>query len=334
MRRCSAGVRLITQLQVWASPIRPSGPGSSRSPSTRNSCGGVNRLSSRSLGGSPRRLRLLGRLVHLRNPFHLPVREVPEQPHHTAGLQHPGQLVVGGRPGEPVEGLADQDRVHRSRPAAESARRCRPAPRPRGVVVPARPASRSGSTAGTCGGPADQVAGQLAGAGPQVEDRRGAAGEHEVDRRGRVARAVPVVALRLGAEGPPVGESDISWITPPILPAPPSQPASLVGRPVGLDPVADAGLGDGRRQVVAHGAFGQEQRAAMSATVAPSREATSTSRSRPVSGDAPPARVAAASAGSTTRSPSATRRTASASCSAGASLTTKPSAPDSIARRR
>ena len=35
----------------------------------------------------------------------------------------------------------------------------------------------------------------------------------------------------------------------------------------------------------------------MSATVAPSRAATSTSRSRPVSGDAPPARVAAASAG-------------------------------------
>ena len=44
---------------------------------------------------------------------------------------------------------------------------------------------------------------------------------------------------------------------------------------------------------------------AMSATVAPSRAATRTSRSRPVSGDAPPASVAAASAGSTTRSPRA-----------------------------
>ncbi len=64
---------------------------------------------------------------------------------------------------------------------------------------------------------------------------------------------------------------------------------------------------------------------AMSATVAPSRAATSTSRSRPVSGDVPPASVAAASAGSTTRSPRCSRRTASASCSAGASLTTKPS---------
>jgi hypothetical protein len=44
--------------------------------------------------------------------------------------------------------------------------------------------------------------------------------------------------------------------------------------------------------------------------------------------------VAAASAGSTTRSPRPTRRTASASCSAGASFTTKPSAPASMARRR
>ena len=72
----------------------------------------------------------------------------------------------------------------------------------------------------------------------------------------------------------------------------------------------------------------------MSATVAPSRAAVSTSRSRPVSGLVPAASVCAASAGSTTRSPRATRRTASASCSAGASLTTNPNAPDSIARRR
>ena len=41
-----------------------------------------------------------------------------------------------------------------------------------------------------------------------------------------------------------------------------------------------------------------------------------------------------ASAGSTTRSPWWTRRTASASWAAGVSLTTNPSAPDCIARRR
>src|ERR1035441_2824871 len=41
----------------------------------------------------------------------------------------------------------------------------------------------------------------------------------------------------------------------------------------------------------------------MSATVAPGRAATSTSRSRAVSGETPPASVAAASAGSTTRPP-------------------------------
>src|SRR5215204_6248830 len=65
----------------------------------------------------------------------------------------------------------------------------------------------------------------------------------------------------------------------------------------------------------------------MSATVAPSRAATSTSRSRPVKGLAPPASVAAASVGSTTRSPAATRRMAAARSSVGASLTTKPSTP-------
>src|SRR5450755_4661155 len=72
----------------------------------------------------------------------------------------------------------------------------------------------------------------------------------------------------------------------------------------------------------------------MSAIVAPSRAATSASRSRAVSGLLPPANVAAARLGSTTRSPRATRRTASANCSAGASFTTNPSAPDSIARRK
>ncbi len=64
------------------------------------------------------------------------------------------------------------------------------------------------------------------------------------------------------------------------------------------------------------------------------RPTASTSRSRGVSGEVPCASVAAARAGSTTRSPDATRRIASASWSTGVSFTTKPTAPDSIARRR
>ena len=72
----------------------------------------------------------------------------------------------------------------------------------------------------------------------------------------------------------------------------------------------------------------------MSATVPPSRAARSTSVSRAVSGLSPATSDSAASAGSTTRSPACTRRTASASWRAGVSLTTNPLAPASIARRR
>ncbi len=74
--------------------------------------------------------------------------------------------------------------------------------------------------------------------------------------------------------------------------------------------------------------------AATTATDAPSRAARSTSVSRAVSGESPATRLSAASTGSTTRSPACTRRTASASCRAGVSLTTNPSAPACSARRR
>lgn len=73
---------------------------------------------------------------------------------------------------------------------------------------------------------------------------------------------------------------------------------------------------------------------AMSAIDPPVRAVDSTSVSRSVSGESPCASESAASAGSTTRSPRATRRTASASWAAGVSLTTKPDAPACIARLR
>ena len=60
------------------------------------------------------------------------------------------------------------------------------------------------------------------------------------------------------------------------------------------------------------------------ATDAPSRAARSTSVSRAVSGDSPATRLSVARAGSTTRRPACTRRTASASWRAGVSFTTKP----------
>ncbi len=74
--------------------------------------------------------------------------------------------------------------------------------------------------------------------------------------------------------------------------------------------------------------------AAIAATDEPSRAARSTSVSRAVRGESPATRLSAASTGSTTRSPACTRRTASASCRAGVSLTTNPSAPACSARRR
>jgi hypothetical protein len=72
----------------------------------------------------------------------------------------------------------------------------------------------------------------------------------------------------------------------------------------------------------------------MVATDEPSRAACSTSVSRGVSGDSPATRLSVASEGSTTRRPAWTRRTASASCAAGVSLTTKPLAPAFMARCR
>ena len=69
-------------------------------------------------------------------------------------------------------------------------------------------------------------------------------------------------------------------------------------------------------------------RRATSETVAPSAAAWSTSVSLAVKGESPKMSESAASAGSTTRSPAWTRRTDSASSVAGASLTTKPWAPD------
>ena len=78
----------------------------------------------------------------------------------------------------------------------------------------------------------------------------------------------------------------------------------------------------------------RNSRRAIVATDEPSRAACSTSVSRGVSGDSPATRLSVASDGSTTRRPACTRRTASASWAAGVSLTTKPLAPDFIARCR
>lgn len=75
-------------------------------------------------------------------------------------------------------------------------------------------------------------------------------------------------------------------------------------------------------------------RLATSATVAPSAAAWRTSVSRAVRGESPYTSESAARAGSTTRNPAWTRRTDSARSLAGASLTTKPCAPDFSARRR
>src|SRR5215467_5127485 len=62
----------------------------------------------------------------------------------------------------------------------------------------------------------------------------------------------------------------------------------------------------------------------MSARLAPERATTSTSRSRLVRGLVPSASAANASSGSTTRSPSITRRIATARSLAGASLPQEP----------
>jgi hypothetical protein len=78
----------------------------------------------------------------------------------------------------------------------------------------------------------------------------------------------------------------------------------------------------------------RKSRRAIAATLDPSRAAWSTSVSRWVSGDSPASSESVASFGSTTRNPWCTRRTASASCAAGVSLTTKPLAPACSARRR
>ena len=63
------------------------------------------------------------------------------------------------------------------------------------------------------------------------------------------------------------------------------------------------------------------------------RAYVSSSRSRAVSGLGPSISDSAARSGSMTRRPACTRRTASASWRAGVSLTTKPEAPASMARR-
>ena len=86
--------------------------------------------------------------------------------------------------------------------------------------------------------------------------------------------------------------------------------------------------------MVAHRPLGQVQRRRDVRDRPPSPAVRSTSVSQRVSGLSPAASVSAARLGSTTRSPEATRRTASASCRAGVSLTTKPLAPAAIARRR
>src|ERR1035438_775934 len=72
----------------------------------------------------------------------------------------------------------------------------------------------------------------------------------------------------------------------------------------------------------------------MSELALPSPARRSTWRSRSVSGSASSAPASAASCGSMTRSPRCTRRTASASCSAGMSFRRYPEAPASRARRR
>ena len=138
----------------------------------------------------------------------------------------------------------------------------------------------------------------------------------------------PAHPCRLNAGGVPVSLGPLGiWH--------PSQPAVLVGDPARLGTVGGAGLADRGGQVVAHGPLGQEQpRPRSRPPTHPSRAARSTSVSRAVSGESPATRLSAASAGSTTRSPACTRRTASASCRAGVSLTTNPSAPACSARRR
>ena len=73
---------------------------------------------------------------------------------------------------------------------------------------------------------------------------------------------------------------------------------------------------------------------AMRPAVRPSAARRSTWRSRSLRGFAPSNKLCSAREGSRTRSPACTRRTASASCSAGASLATNPAAPASSADRR
>src|ERR1019366_3704724 len=72
----------------------------------------------------------------------------------------------------------------------------------------------------------------------------------------------------------------------------------------------------------------------MSELALPSPARRSTWRSRSVGGSTSSVQASAASCGSMTRSPRCTRRTASASCSAGMSLRRYPEAPASRARRR
>ena len=105
-----------------------------------------------------------------------------------------------------------------------------------------------------------------------------------------------------------------------------SEPAAVAGESGRLDAGAGAGLADRRGQVVAHralatGAAGRR----CSATVAPVEGQRAAPRPRARSAGSRPRRSdSVASAGSTTRRPACTRRTASASCAAGVSLTTKP----------
>ena len=133
---------------------------------------------------------------------------------------------------------------------------------------------------------------------------------YDAARDRRRAREALRTAARLHPR--PAGPGPAGGAAPPA-----AQPAVLLGGQHRLGPVGARGLADRRRQVVADGALGQHSRRAITATVEPSRAASSTSVSRWVSGDSPATRLSVASAGSTTRSPACTRRTASASRAAG-----------------
>ena len=150
--------------------------------------------------------------------------------------------------------------------------------------------------------------------------------QHDGRLDGRGGRSAAAAARRRGAPGPSSGVDDDHRTCGPR-----SEPAVLLGEPHRLGTGAGAGLADRGGQVVAHRALGQEQlRARCRRRCRRRGRRRSTSVSRAVSGTRPvDERLSAASAGSTTRRPACTRRTASASWRAGVSLTTNPLAPAS-----